>query len=144
MKRKLFIFALAVLMAAAVSPLLADRKGTRQSTGVIIDTGDTLSGFNVTLSTAATTLISQSGTSAHVLYRLRTFQVTGTAYNVWMTTYTPAVWNSGAGWLVYGSTGAYTTRSQAAVYGVLDPAAGSGTAVIHGPYEYQRGEVPNQ
>lgn len=118
----------------------SDFKGKNWAQPVVIDTGDGSGGFNVTLGTT-TALISQSGSDANVVWRIRTFQTTGN-YTVWMGTYTPLSYGSGAGWYVGKSTASYTTRSQAAYYGLIDPAAGSATISIKGPYEYQIGEMP--
>lgn len=142
MKKALLIIGLTVAAFLAVHQGQANDLGTRTSSRVTLDMGDFAGGFNVTVSTPSAVLISSSGINALVIWRSRTFQVTGTPYNVWMTTYPSSAWNSGAGWMVAGSTGSYTTRSQAAYYGILDPAAGSGTAKVRGPYEYQAGEVP--
>lgn len=120
----------------------AQPKGSATSDTVIIDTGDALEGFDVPISTTPV-LLGASGSTAKKVWRVRTFQVTGTPYTVWMSTFSGA-YGTGAGWYVLGSTGSWTTRGQAAVYGVLDPAAGAGTGTIKGPYEYQAGEAPKR
>lgn len=140
---KRLILAVVFVLGSAGDGLLQARGiGTRDSATVVIDTGDCAGGFNVSVGSSTTVLISSSAANEKKVWRIRTFQVTDSPYNVWMGTYTPLTWGSGAGWFVYGSTGSYSTRSQAAYYGVLDPAAGSGTATIQGPFEYQCGEVP--
>lgn len=134
---------LALAMLGAVSgPLHARSIDTRGSGTTVIDTGDCSGGFNVSVGSATTVLISSSAANEKKIWRVRTFQVTDSPYNLWMGTYTPLTFGSGAGWFVPGSTGSYTTRNQSAYYGVLDPAAGAGTATIQGPFEYQCGEVP--
>lgn len=139
--KRINLFIALLLAAAAAVPLHAEPKGTRTSSGIIIDTGDFIGGFNVTVGTSTAVLLSSSGFNAGHIWRLRTFQVTGTAFSVWMSS-APSTYGSGGGWYVLGSTTSYSTRSQAAIYGILDPAAGSGTAIIKGPFEYHNGEVP--
>jgi hypothetical protein len=130
------------ILAAGRCELQARPIGARTSSPMVLDTGNAAGGFDVTVGTSSTVLISASGATAGKVWRVRTFQVTGVPYAVWITTYSASTWNSGAGWLVLGSTGSWTTNSQAAYYGKLDPTAGASTAVIHGAYEYEAGETP--
>lgn len=142
--KRLWLFAVALAVMLAAGGAEARVIGSRTSETVVVDTGDQLGGFNVSVGTSTTVLISSSGFNAHIIWRLRTVQVTKSPYELWIGTYTPLSWASGAGWLVAGSTGAYTTRSQGPLYGILNPAAGAGTCTIQGPFEYQAGEVPSQ
>jgi hypothetical protein len=128
-----------VLMAGCLSA--GPRRGY-YADAVAIDTGNKLGGFSVSVGTTTPVLLCASANTNDIGYRIRTFQVTGTSYNVWMGTHSAISYGTGAGWYVAGSTGSFTTRSQGAVYGVLDPSAGAGTATIVGPYEYQSGEHP--
>jgi hypothetical protein len=142
--RRLFAAAVLAVVVAGPAGRSAEARpiGTRTSSTVVLDTGDGLGGFSVSVGTSTTVLLSSAAADADVVWRLRTFQVTGSSYDVWMGTYTPLTYGSGAGWYVAGSSGSYTTRSQAAVYGILNPSAGAGTAAVKGPYEFHLGEVP--
>jgi hypothetical protein len=135
-----------ILAASAVFMIGASAWGqgleNRVSKGVVVDTGNQAGGFSVTVSTPSKTLLSASGVTSNLIWRKRTFQVTGTPYNVWMSTFSTGAYGSGAGWYVQGSTGSYTTSSQSQYYGILDPSAGAGTGVIKGPFEFQNGEHP--
>lgn len=136
------LLAFAVLVMPGFSH--AGKRRAITSDPVIIDTGNGIGGFSVTVTTAAPVLLSASAYTSQVDYRIRTFQVTNTSYNVWFTTSPSGAYGEGGGWYVAGSTGSYTTRSQAAIYGILDSAAGSGSAIIKGPYEYEVGQTLNR
>lgn len=139
--KKLFLLAVGVGMLYG-SIAFAQGLDSRVSNGVVVDTGNTIGGFSVTVSTPSKTLLSASGATLTRIWRLRTFQVTGTTYMVWMSSHSTGSYGQGGGWYVAGSTGSFTTRSQGAIYGILSPAAGSGTGTIKGPFEYQAGEQP--
>ena len=139
-KGRMYLTLLLIFFGVGVAK--ADPKGKSWAQPVLIDTGNFLGGFDVAIDTFPVVKLSDSGETAGVIWRARTFQVTDSSYAVWVGTHSGIVWGTGAGWFILGSTGSYTTRSQAVLYGVLDPAAGAGAATINGPYEYQAGEMP--
>lgn len=142
MKRKaLIIFAVGILAAiVGVEKSYADGKQGRYSNGAVLDDGNAAGGFSVSVSSTATVLLSSSCANAGLLYRVRTFQVKNSSYDVWMTSYTPSTYATGNGWYLYGAKGTFESRGCAAFYGKLD-SSGSGSAMVNGEYEYQTGET---
>ena len=113
--------------------------GKKMATPVVIDSGDGPFGFDVTINDVTATLVSDSGENTGLIWRLRTFQVNDTTFDVWMGSHTAVSFGTGAGWIIPAG-GSFTTNGQGSIYAILDPASAGGNATINGPHEYKLGE----
>jgi hypothetical protein len=143
MKSAMKIFLALAFLAAALPAAAAPRNlGGRTAAPVHEDDGENLAGVDIQIGTSTPVLVSSSAANADRVYRRRGFQNTAGPYHVFLATYSGVTYGSGPGWYIQGSTGSWETQNQAAIYGILDPAAGAATQRIKGWVEYNAGEVP--